>query len=714
MDPAAFRVTKAGRPVPLEPKAFEVLRFLLENPGRLIGKSELLDRVWPDTAVTESAMTRVIADLRRALGDTAREARYIETVPTRGYRFIAELRLTGAPSPPGRDEGPPPSRRRLLAWLAGGGLVVVLALIALLAFRAARPRPAAAPQAVPARLTQVTESLGLDMFPTFSPDGAQIAYCSDRDGTFEIYVRQLAPGGREIRITFDGRDNYQPAWSPDGRQIAYASRAVPGIWLVPALGGEPRRLTTFGSRPAWSPDGATIAFQSGAVIEIAATSPAAPPPSALWTVPARGGEPAPLTRPGTPVGGHGAPAFSPDGTEVVFATWSVRGELWSVSRKDGSLHRILPEEGAAPDAGAAERRYFDPAFSPKGDVLYFAATERSWLNTSLWRMRAPAGPGGRWGPTERVTPDGTTSVRQIAVSRTGTVAYAALSIVSNLWSLSLDPRTSVPTGEPVLLTRGAGCRNTSPRFSPDGSKIAWVSCRAGSSTDVWMMDRDGGNPRPITDGSSETHYPNWFPGGDRIAYFTIRGSEKELRAVSLEDRSQRRLLSLGNDVSRTALSHDGRFVAITKDAPDRGLSTWVAPLDGGPPSPVTPRDASAGYPCWSRDGRTLAVELMRQPDVFLATVPAAGGELEVLLTDKGLTWPSDWSTDGERISFAGQRDGIWNVYWVGRSGGPARRLTGNASSRTFVRYPVWSPQGDRIVYEQSETTGNVWLLDLPP
>ena len=711
MDPAAFRVTKAGRPVPLEPKAFEVLLVLLERPGRLVEKRELLERVWPDAVVTESAMTRVIADLRRALGDAAREARYIETVPTKGYRFIAEVRPAGASAAPSpRETAAPavPGRRIPVAWIAAG--VTALALLAVLAFRAPRSKPAAAPTPGSAKLSQLTESLGLDMFPTFSPDGAQIAFCSDREGSFEIYVRQLAPGGREIRITSDGRDNFQPAWSPDGREIAYASRTVPGIWIIPALGGEPRRLSTFGSRPAWSPDGATIAFQSGGVIELSATAPAAPPPSSLWVVPSGGGEPAPLTRPGTPLGGHGAPTFSPDGTQVVFATWSVRGELWSVSRKDGSLHRILPAEEAAPEAGSSERRYFDPAFSPKGDVLYFAATDRSWLNSSLWRMRTP-GPGRTWGPPERVTPEGTTSVRHLAVSRTGTIAYAALSIVSNLWSLPLDPETAVPTGEAVLLTRGAGCRNTSPRFSPDGSTISFVSCRAGSSTDVWIMDRDGGNARPITDGSSETHFPNWFPGGDRIAYFTMRGGRKELWAVSRGDRSQRRLLSLDADVSHTYLSPDGRFVSYTKEEPDRGLSTWVAPLDGGPARQVTPAGVSAGYPCWSRDGRSLAVDLMAPPDVFLAVVPTAGGEPEVLVKEKGLSWPYDWSADGRRISFEGQRDGIWNVYWVARSGGPAHRLTANTTRRAFLRYPVWSPQGDRIVYEHSESTGNVWLLD---
>lgn len=87
----SFRVFKAGEPVALEPKAFEALIFLLERRGRLVTKDELLDGVWKDAFVTPNALTRIVAQLRRALGEDARAARYIETVPTRGYRFIAEV-----------------------------------------------------------------------------------------------------------------------------------------------------------------------------------------------------------------------------------------------------------------------------------------------------------------------------------------------------------------------------------------------------------------------------------------------------------------------------------------------------------------------------------------------------------------------------------------------------------------------------------------------
>src|SRR5262245_26265330 len=93
VDPQAFKVWRGGAQLPLEPKAFEALVFLLNHRGRLVEKNELLDAVWKDAFVTPNALTRVIASLRRALGDDAREAKYIETVKTRGYRFIAEVEV---------------------------------------------------------------------------------------------------------------------------------------------------------------------------------------------------------------------------------------------------------------------------------------------------------------------------------------------------------------------------------------------------------------------------------------------------------------------------------------------------------------------------------------------------------------------------------------------------------------------------------------------
>src|ERR1700688_3472767 len=109
-----FCIVKAGEVLPVEPKAFRVLVFLLRNPHRLITKDELLDAVWNDCSVSENSLTRSIALLRRLLGDDTREPRYIATVPTVGYRFVCDLEVlenppgdvTALPTP-ADSEGPP-------------------------------------------------------------------------------------------------------------------------------------------------------------------------------------------------------------------------------------------------------------------------------------------------------------------------------------------------------------------------------------------------------------------------------------------------------------------------------------------------------------------------------------------------------------------------------------------------------------------------------
>src|ERR1700758_358483 len=94
VDESNFSVTKAGEVLPLEPKVFKVLQFLLRHPGRVVTKDELLDAVWSDTSVSESSLTRSVATLRRLLGDDIREPRYIATIPTVGYRFLCEVQVS--------------------------------------------------------------------------------------------------------------------------------------------------------------------------------------------------------------------------------------------------------------------------------------------------------------------------------------------------------------------------------------------------------------------------------------------------------------------------------------------------------------------------------------------------------------------------------------------------------------------------------------------
>src|SRR5438132_13580355 len=139
-----------------------------------------------------------------------------------------------------------------------------------------------APPPVVGNIARITAWSGLDTQPTLSPDGNSVAYSSNHNGSFEIYIKQLTPGGREIQLTSDGQENFQPAWSPDGQRIAYYSKKGRGIWVMPAFGGASRPLTEFGSAPKWSPDGTMIAFQSDSNPDLGSGNVGS---STIWIVP---------------------------------------------------------------------------------------------------------------------------------------------------------------------------------------------------------------------------------------------------------------------------------------------------------------------------------------------------------------------------------------------------------------------------------------------
>jgi Tol biopolymer transport system component len=90
----------------------------------------------------------------------------------------------------------------------------------------------------------------------------------------------------------------------------------------------------------------------------------------------------------------------------------------------------------------------------------------------------------------------------------------------------------------------------------------------------------------------------------------------------------------------------------------------------------------------------------------------SGGPPTQLTFDRGQSWLHSWSPDGDKIAFAGFRDGYWNVWWVSRTSKIQKRLTNYSKLNAYVRHPEWSPLGNQIVYEYSETTGNIWLVEL--
>lgn len=720
VDPAAFRAELGGRRLELEPKAFDLLVLLVSQPGRLVTKQEILDEVWKGTAVSDNALTRVVAQLRKALGDDAREARYLETVPTRGYRWVAPVSIGRVSVPdvrdqtgvvPGSDPGQTrvrtgsdpgrPGRRpgvKTLAVVGGIALLAALVLGARSLIRETDDGRTLFPR-------QLSVSAGLDVYPALSPDGRTIAFSSDRTGAWEIYAAPVEDARADAPVTADGQQNVHAAWSPDGSSIAYHSMRRGGIWIVPGSGGTPRQVTEFGARPAWSPDGQQIAFQSDPAPDIGPAARAANLPSTIWIVNLAGGQPKPLTRPGVPIGGHGAPTWSSEGRRVAFAAAEFGvSQIWATQVEGGEPFPLTDKETVA----------FDPVFLRRGAALLFSD------GSQVWRVPLDRS-GRRSGPLESYLPAGLNNVRHLSVSNAGRLAMAALDLRSSLWSAPVDD-AGRRNGESRSLTNDTRRRNSVPAFSPDGSQVAVTSSVAGGSPDVWVMRADGSDLRRVTSSPSYEGMPTWMPDGGRLFFKSLRDGAW-LWEVSIETLRERPVVRLGagSDLARqqglvqeARVSPDGTRVAYAAlDPQTSNKALYVQELPDGVPVRLTTGDPPASYPAWSADGAWLACELFGRRGTSVAVLPASGGTPRQLTFADGHSWVHSWSPDGARIAFAGQRDGVWNVYWVPREGGEEVRVTNNTQVGVFIRYPAWSPRGDQIVFEHGDVRGNVWLVELP-
>jgi Tol biopolymer transport system component len=626
--------------------------------------------------------------------DTRWEAvilRCLERDLPRRFARPAEVLLALEPAP-----APTTSRRAAIAFGLGLG---VLALLGLWAIRSER-----SPEAFHiAANVQVTSSAGLDLNPALSPDGKSLAFASDRSGSFEIYVRSLADlAGRETALTHDGQQNFQPAWSPDGTRIAYHSKQQNGIWSVAAAGGEPVRLTSFGSRPAWSPDGSTLAFQSAPLVDFAANAFPASAPSTLWSVPTAGGEPRRLTLEGQPAGAHGSPSWTPDGRRIVFGSFErLAASLWSVSAAGGAPVNVLEH-----------RRYiYDPVCSPEGDAIYYAALLPGG-SYGMWRVPFSMATGQATGEPAALGSLGAGIGRHPSLARDGKhIAYSALALVSNLWAVRMSGGGHGTAGAPRGLTTGTARANR-PAFSPDGSHIAFDRWQPGTNPDVWVMDREGHDAAPVTTDRDVDTTPSFLPDGQGIAFLRTRNGRAEPWSVGVKGGDESPLAKLDQDVQFLRLSPDGKRMAFDAKGEQGGTRIWLAAADGSGVRALTAEADGLSYPVWSPDGSRLATQGRRGEDVDVMLLPLDSGVPTRLTSVAGQSWAYGWTPDGTSVLFAALRGGLWSIRSIAASGGEERALVAEERLGVYLRYPTLSPQGDLLVYERAETTGNVWMMEI--
>ncbi|MBL8210299.1 MAG: PD40 domain-containing protein [Bryobacterales bacterium] len=681
-------IHKAGVMMELEPKSFRVLEYLIEHRNRVVPKDELIAKIWEGAAVTDNALTRVIAQIRKALGDDARQARYIETVPTIGYRFIFPL-PSDAPAPPLPPQAPEEEPRKI-NWLVPVGAIVALIAVWFGPYLKSLTSDPSKPR--PPRTAQFTTSKGLDMHPSFNPDASSVVYASDKDGKFELYIRQV-DGGRDIPITSDGKQNLEPAWSPDGKSVAYTQLASQSIYVMPALGGIPRRLTEFGSQPAWSPDGSLIAFRSEGITSMASPELFPGTDTTIWVVPAAGAKPEQLTQTAMTGGRHSQPRFSPKGRHLAFLSMQPfkSSDLWELDMATRKAAQVTT-------AGITVSAF---AYDTDGASLYLIGHSPE-VQSGLYRLRRDPSTRSPIGPPELLTRIDFIEVRDLWINQQGTrMAYMATRATSHIWSVT-------QAGQAKSLIEDATYRVTEPAWSPDGKKLGYVLRKYGALGDIYISDPDGSNATQITRNPGPDAFLTWAPDSQSVWYLSRLNPNTEVRRVAFADGAERPMATMpalavqsriAPDLSAVTVMHNGQLQLFDI------ASATLRPLAG--------REGHVGFPCWSPDSKTLAVEIREGDATHIGLVQREGGAVRQITNRPGHAWPHSFSADGKQLALAATWDGFWNIYTLDIATNEIRQLTKNTLGRIFVRYPAWSPLGDPIVYEQHETRGNLYIAELP-
>jgi eukaryotic-like serine/threonine-protein kinase len=505
-----------------------------------------------------------------------------------------------------------PGRQRVWA----GALVAAFALGAgtLWFMRSPRRTPDAALNPVP-----LTTYPGFQGFPSFSPDGNQVAFLwnGEKQDNFDIYVKMIGTNGPPLRLTTDPALDHDPAWSPDGRFVAFL-RVLPSgkdaLLLIPAIGGLERRITevSSGGRPTWSPDGNWVAISEK------------DPESerfALYLISVDSGEKRRLTSPPKQFFGDSDPAFSPDGHSLAF-----RRSIDAHSPELNDLYVLAFSDGWKP-AGEPTQVTFgnkgvqNPAWTGDGREIVYGAG--SFVSKGLWRVSSFAHAAARAEP-QRLPSVGDDASEPAISPGKHRLVYVNRFSHNSIWRVaapSLEGKRQPPPNQPTSLISSTR-DDTSPQISPDGKRIAFQSTRSGN-TEVWVCDADGSNAVQMTsfDGPVVTT-PRWSPDSKRIAFDSNAAGEYDVYVVDADGGKPKRMTTDPANDGNPSWSPDGQWIYF--DSARAGeQQVWKMPTKGGEAVQVTKDGAYA--PRVSPDGKFLYYTKTLS-STSLWKVPIEGGE----------------------------------------------------------------------------------------
>jgi Tol biopolymer transport system component/DNA-binding winged helix-turn-helix (wHTH) protein len=663
---------KDGIRLKLAGQAIDVLLLLATNPGKLVSREDLQQKLWPGASYgdPEHGLNAAVNKLRETLGDSATEPKYIETVPGRGYRFIATLDSPVVPPEP-RPTEPESAREspRTPWWKRKATIAVASFLVAVgLLYPLVAPyieRLLRQNELRQLTVVPLTALPGYVWSPTFSPDGSQIAFLwydntHPKDGG--LYVKVIG-NDRPVRLA---PDVSRAAWSPDGKNIAICrgfGDVNTAISLISPLGGTERKITSIGcstmyrgSNLSWSPDGKQLAFLSYGGEGF----------TRLFVVSLDTLEP---TQVKTDCKAAMLPAFSPRGDYLA----------WACADKQNSVPVYLTHlsDGRVTELVRSAEGFEGLVWSQDGRRIVFSSGGDLW-EVALSRPNRPEKlPFGH-------------DASDLAVSFTGhRLAYQQTHENANIWRLDLS-QPQAPAEKVVASSR----YQTAPDYSPDGTKITFMSNRSGNF-EIWVSDSDGSNPLQLSSfGTKDTGTPRWSPDGKLIAFDSRVGSD--VASIYLVDPRGGVPHKLDIDVRGTNVpswSHDGKWIYFVTGQDSK---IWKVPSTGGHAVQITQH--LGGMPNESPDGKYVYFSSL-EGQLWRVAIDGPGEQ-----PVQGMPQMRDaWSLFGSGIYFLGDANGKTGVDFFDLNTKKARKILvlDKIPAGWMPGFPV-SPDGRWLLFAQTD------------
>jgi Tol biopolymer transport system component/DNA-binding winged helix-turn-helix (wHTH) protein len=640
---------RSGKPVALTPKAFDTLLILVESVGRIVEKEELKKKLWPDTFVAEANIAFNIQQLRKALGDDARNPRYIETVARRGYRFMAEVEVVslerepsnvGQPDNEGSEKLLPDAQIPAIVQKRGFdiilpfavGTVILLAGAGLLIWKVSKSSTSTAGVATSTaaatsrlKLEQLTAT-GQSYHVAISPDGQYVAYERVLENKGAIWLRQLGantnvelvpPTGRIFGLSFNTAGDY-----------LYFVRGDPiALYRVSLVGGPPTKIAD-GTEGAFSisRNGDQIVFIRQRVNLEGQRE------YALLTAKADGQNERELMKSVHPFG-LDTPVWTPDGRTILCAYGNTTGGSQEVS-----LIEVSASDGQKQDL-ASEKffRITKMAWLANGAGLLLSARKNLGENNQLWRLSYP-------GMQLTQLTEGLISYADLSLTSDAQKGVASQeTITSDLWvGASAEPRAL----NKITQATGNFC------WAPDGQLV--YSSTASGNRDLWIMQRDGSDQRQLTVDPAMDVSPRVTPDNRYIVFISNRTGAFQVWRMNIDGSNQIQLTN-GGPKNYLSISADSKWVLYnTTD----DWHMWRVSIEGGEEVELTKYYAS--WPSMSPDQKTIvAVGRTGSQREFLV-LPVSGGEplQRIKIPGNDISgYRIKWTPDGKSLIYMSYRDG---------------------------------------------------------